>query len=297
MGVNDGRVRNVHQTIQGTSDAWSLVLVAEGYRSSELWQFQIDVGALVDYLRTTAPFDDAFTQQAINVYSLEVESTESGADDLRNNNNLYQDTYFDAAFGANGIDRRITADTTLLEQEVTSAVPDWDTIVLIVNSAIEGGTAITGVAAMVSTAYFNWEAVALHELGHAAFGLRDEYDYLIGPNLDKPGHDIYTGVEPAAANVTTKCARADIKWNHHIGPSIPMPTTSNNNCSVCDPQPNPYSSNTIGAYEGAYHYHCAVYRPAFDCIMRSIRTSSEFCVVCQDKIRADISPVASQVSP
>ena len=62
----------------------------------------------------------------------------------------------------------------------------------------------------------------------------------------------------------------------------PLPTTKNANCSQCDPQASPVPSGIVGTFEGADYYHCAAFRPEYDCRMRTLGVP--FCRVCQDVI-------------
>jgi hypothetical protein len=73
-----------------------------------------------------------------------------------------------------------------------------------------------------------------------------------------------------------------------VAGTTPMPTSTNANCGQCDPQPNPSPAATVGAYEGAGYFHCALYRPQFDCRMRAL--GNPFCAVCQDVIRQALAP-------
>ena len=53
--------------------------------------------------------------------------------------------------------------------------------------------------------------IALHEMGHTAFGLADEYEYFAGCG-GEAGHDHHPAVEPTEPNVTVDTNRATIKW-------------------------------------------------------------------------------------
>jgi len=75
-----------------------------------------------------------------------------------------------------------------------------------------------------------------------------------------------------------------IPWKALIEADVP--TTHNADCKVCDPQPEPSPTGRIGLYEGAYHYHCGVYRPAFHCMMHS--TTDPFCRVCAERTARDL---------
>jgi IgA Peptidase M64 len=87
-------------------------------------------------------------------------------------------TYFDATFCGDGRNRRLlVVDDATAEVVATDQVPDWDAVLVIVNSTVYGGSG--GKIAVLS---LDTEAVnlALHELGHSVFQLADEYDSLPG---------------------------------------------------------------------------------------------------------------------
>jgi hypothetical protein len=48
---------------------------------------------------------------------------------------------------------------------------------------------------------------------------------------------------------------------------------------------------TIGLFEGGDYYHCNVYRPEFDCRMRTV--NQPFCAVCQQVIVKKLTPFLS----
>jgi hypothetical protein len=102
------------------------------------------------------------------------------------------------------------------------------------------------------------EEIALHEMGHTAFGFADEYEYYAGCGVDPPGtHDRYAGAEPGQPNITTNANRTTNKWASLVAAGTPMPTTKNANCALCDPQGNPFSATTVGTYEGAGYFTAA----------------------------------------
>jgi hypothetical protein len=62
-----------------------------------------------------------------------------------------------------------------------------------------------------------------------------------------------------------------------------LPTWSSPDCTVsnegvADPEPG-----AVGLYEGAQYYHCGIYRPQGDCMMRHLGVP--FCAVCDAYIR------------
>jgi hypothetical protein len=262
---------------------FNLVLVAEGYRQTELAQFATDAQQFVNTLFATAPFDDL--QSAFNVYRVDVSSTDSGADDPTacGGTGATPATYFDASFCNAGIQRLLLVNTTTVLGVVNVQVPQWHQIIVIVNSPIWGGAG--GTIGTTSTAG-GWENIAIHELGHAAFGLADEYEYWAGCGVDTT-QNTYTGGEPAEPNVTADSNRTTNKWRDLVLAATAMPTTSNANCTQCDPQGNPLPAGTVGAFEGARYFHCGAFRPEFDCMMRNL---SGFCAVCRRRIRQVLQP-------
>jgi hypothetical protein len=127
----------------------------------------------------------------------------------------------------------------------------------------------------------------MHELGHSAFHLADEYEYWAGCGIDTDRNHHPAG-EPVEPNVTTVNTRATIKWRDLIAAATPVLTTTNPDCTMCDEQPSPVPVGTVGAFEGAHYYHCGAYRPEFDCRMRNL--AAAFCAVCSREIRRTIGP-------
>ena len=69
------------------------------------------------------------------------------------------------------------------------------------NSPVDGGSG--GTIPIVSTARSDWPSAAVHELGHSAFGLADEYAFYAGCGSGEADHDVHIGLEPVEPNVTT----------------------------------------------------------------------------------------------
>jgi hypothetical protein len=296
MGVTDGTVIGATKIVSNgsPSDRWNLVIVSEGYQASELATFATDADNVASTLLSTAPFNDVVgfpfprsLNRAINVYRVDVSSTDSGADDpatCSGGTGATAATFFDASFCNSGIRRLLLADTASVINVVNTHVPQWHAILLMVNSGIYGGGG--GQIGTFSKAPQALE-IALHELGHTAFGLADEYEYWAGCGVDTTQNNHPPG-EPSQPNVTLDSNRATIKWGSLIAAATPMPTTNNANCAVCDPQSNPLPAGTVGAFEGAHYYHCDAYRPEFHCKMRAL--NHPFCAVCSNVIRGTLLP-------
>jgi hypothetical protein len=287
MGTSDGSVLGTTQIVSNGSPAekWNLVILSEGYRASEMTQFQNDVQNFVATLFSTPPFDELWC--ALNIFRIDVTSTDSGADDPAacGGTGATPRTYFDASFCNSGIQRLLIVNEATVHSVVNAQLPQAHMIMVIVNSSTYGGSG--GGVAVFSLAPGANE-IGLHEMGHTAFGFADEYEYYAGCGSGEAGHDSYTGGEPAQPNVTSNTDRATIKWGNLIQAATPLPTTTNADCTRCDPQGNPLSADTVGAYEGAFYNHCGAYRPQFNCRMRAL--GNPYCAVCQQVIRQTLAP-------
>ena len=95
-------------------------------------------------------------------------------------------------------------------------------------------------------------------------------------------------------NVTTVKDLLTIKWRKWISSETrPLPTKSNPKCSDCDKSSSLRALRTIGAFEGANHYRCGIYRPRFECIMG---TGNTFCPVCREAISGVLAPYVPEPS-
>jgi len=266
------------------SDRFNLVLIAEGYQDTEQSQFAADAQAFINFLFATPPFSTNCS--AFNVWRIDVESDESGADDPTacSGTGTEVDTYFDASFCNGGIRRLMSLNSATAINVLNNQVPDWDQGLIIANSNIFGGA---GGSVAITSVGGSWQNTAIHEFGHAAFSLADEYEYWAGCGVDTD-RDHHPAVEPVEPNVTIETDRDLVKWNDLILDATPVPTTENADCTQCDSQGNPYPGQTVvGLYEGAHYYHCDSFRPAFSCMMRNF---APFCPVCTRVILEVLEP-------
>ncbi len=292
MGIGDGTVHGTTLIVNhgSPSERWNLVIVGDGYKVSELATFANDAQDVVNALFAAPPFNDPIgllipgIQSAVNVHRIDVSSTDSGADDPAacGGTGATAATYFDASFCNSGIRRLLLVNNATVLNVVNAEVPQWHAILCLVNSTVYGGGG--GTVATSSKAAGALE-IALHELGHSAFGLADEYEYWAGCGVDT-NRDIHPPSEPSEPNVTTTLT--PLKWSGLVTPGTPVPTTANADCALCDPQGNPVGAASVGAFEGAHYYHCAAYRPQFDCKMRVL--GFDWCAVCRQKIRQVLAP-------
>lgn len=283
MSTSDGYVVGATKIVDHGPDTarWNLVIVADGYQSTELANYHADAQNFVNALRATPPFNELFC--GINVYRIDVVSSQSGADDpgCGGNAPVTANTYFDAKFcslfSGNPLERLLTIDDGLAISVANTYVPLKHQVLCIVNSAKYGGS-----GGSVATCSVNAQAtqIAIHEMGHSAFGLADEYG---GNGAGTPAG------EPSQPNVTRDTNRSTNKWRALIAATTPMPSQCDGTCvgSACVPPATAPAPGAVGTYEGAIYSNCNTYRPLPSCYMRDY---SPFCPVCAGVIRQVLQP-------
>jgi hypothetical protein len=285
MGATDGTVIGATKILDNGPDSerFNLVILSEGYLAGDLGQFASDANSVIQYLQGTPPFTGLMG--AINAYRIDVSSTERGADDpaVTGGTGAVVNTYFDATYGASGVRRALVVDDGLVIQTANVHVPAWHMLMVIVNSDVYGGTG--GSVAVFSLAPSANE-IAVHEMGHTAFGLADEYEYYAGCGIDVD-HDHHPNLEPTQPNVTIASTRDSLKWKDLVATTTAVPTMGNPDCTTCDSSPSTAPAGVVGAFEGAHYYHCGAYRPEFNCKMRALGVP--FCAVCKQAIEDRLS--------
>jgi IgA Peptidase M64 len=288
MTTTDGAVLGTTQIFGSAprNRAFNVVLLADGFTAAQQTDFDNACTTFVNDFRSTAPFDEL--SPAINVFRVNVSSTDSGADDptAGGGTGAIANTYFDASFGGNNIRRLLVCNTTTALQVAAAQVPEFTVVLLVVNSTIYGGSG--GTVGTYSLAGGATE-IAIHEMGHTAFRLADEYAYYAGGA--ETGHDNHPLDEPSEPNVTTNNNRDTLKWGWAVAATTAIPTMSNPNCSQVDDRGSTVPAGTVGLFEGAHYYHCGAYRPEHSCKMQSL--SIPFCRVCRQVIWNRISPLAA----
>src|SRR4030095_529043 len=229
MGTSDGAVIGNTQ-IFGSAPrhrAFNVALLAEAFTLAQQNDFNNACTAFVNAFRATPPFDEL--SPAINVFRINVRSTDSGADDpvSGGGTGATARTYFDASFGGNGIRRLLVCNTTTVLQVAAAQVPEFTAALVVVNSTIYGGSGgWVGTHSLASGA----TEIGIHEMGHTAFGLADEYAYYAGGN--EAGHDHHPAGEPSEPNVTINTDRNTLKWRWAVASFSAIPTVSKPACNT-----------------------------------------------------------------
>lgn len=281
MGTNDGVVGALTALLEPApaADQCNIVLVAEGFTAAEQGDFDDLCDDFVAALQAEPWF--ATAGSGINVYRLNVSSDESGTDDPTDcgGDGTEVDTYFDAQFCNSGIRRCLSGSETIVRDELDDALPQWHVAAVLVNTTDHGGCRSGDV--FWTNVGGSWLTTSMHELGHAAFNLADEYDYWDGCETE----NVRTGeVEP---NITYATTRESLKWRHLVSPGVPVPTLFNSDCSMCNTAANPLTDDlAVGLFEGARYEHCTIFRPVYECRMRV--SSKPFCPVCVEAIALTI---------
>lgn len=287
MSRADGQVLGLTQiaTAGPAASKWNMVVVSDGYTRDQMPQFALDAAAIRDRLFEEPPFDRPRLRGAINIYRLDVASTEAGADKPRcqdgGGTGQAVTTFFDSTFCSDGqTERLLYGDAGLASEIVTAALRRWHQILVLVNDSERGGAG--GNVAWSSNGGDDWREVAIHELGHSAFGLADEYDY--------GGPDHGPGDEPKEPNVSVVADPTRVKWRAQVTAAGTSPTRRNPDCTQVDPGPSGVPASTVGTFEGAKYSHCGLYRPMWNCMMRD--TGAPFCPICTSVILRVMAPFA-----
>jgi IgA Peptidase M64 len=146
MSTSDGTVLGTTQ-IFGSAPrkrAFNIVMLAEGFTNAQQNDFNNACNAFVTAFRAVPPYDEL--SPAINVFRVNVASTDSGADDPASTGGTGATarTYFDATFGANGIRRLLVCNNTTALTVAAAQLPEFTVVLVVVNSTVYGGSGRLG---------------------------------------------------------------------------------------------------------------------------------------------------------
>ncbi|GAB3976240.1 hypothetical protein GCM10028806_35340 [Spirosoma terrae] len=160
------------------SNRINICLLPDGYQASEMTKFRSDAQLFVNSLQSSAPFTQY--KAYLNVFLIRVPSNQSGAshagtasDEPFGQPIETIDNYFGSQFDTYGIHRLVTVNNyTRVTNVLATNLPDYDMVVVLVNSPYYGGS---GGGISVATTHPSSGEIAIHEIGHSFVSLADEY--------------------------------------------------------------------------------------------------------------------------
>lgn len=161
-----------------------LVILGDGYQEAELPRFAEDADAVLTALLALEPW--ARHANLLNVWRADATSSASGISHAEYATPLIRETAWSCTYGCQDLSRLICCDEAAMVDAVSSKLPAFDAILVIVNDPTYGGAG--GFTYAAATNGEDGVEVAVHEVGHALVGLWDEYDYglagtgSVGPN-------------------------------------------------------------------------------------------------------------------
>jgi hypothetical protein len=253
-----------------------IVVVSEGYDASEKAKFWRDAERAAQALFRHEPF--ASLRDRFSVRAVFAPSQASGVSVPRRGQwlNTPVDSHFDTFYS----DRYLTTSAQQKVYDLIGNIP-FEHIVVMVNTGIYGGGGIYNSLTIMNSDHPTFNAVMVHEFGHAFGGLADEYAY--GDQAETP---YPADTEPWEPNITT-LHDFPAKWQDMLPQGTPIPTPLDELdkqdvrriWNTFTPQQKSLLNLKLGVYEGAGYQARGVYRPVQECRMR-INECEEFCPVC-----------------
>lgn len=251
-----------------------VVILGDGYTAAQADDFAADAKQVADGLFDITPYSDYLPY--LNVVGVFAPSAQSGADhpaydpgcadggtshpisccpdSTAPSTASYKDTRYDSSYCYYGIQRLLVPiDEPAVQADATTAYPDWDQLLMVVNDEEYGGS---GGSLATTSLNPNGLEVMKHELGHGLLKLDDEYtDFTPGyPPCSDTGRAGIT--DPCAANVTDATTRAQLKWVRWVDVDTAIPTSS------------PKPASVVGLFQGAHYSPTTWYRSCDSCLMR-----------------------------
>lgn len=158
----------------GALNRIDIVIVGDGYTSSELNIYALDAGAIAEEFFNQKPLSDY--KSYFNVHRVDVVSQQSGVDN-DTARNISRNTALDMSYWCSGLERLLCGNMQKIKQYAANA-RKVDQILAIANSAKHGGAGYwnDGVGTLAGRNPSSVET-AIHEFAHIFGKLGDEYDY------------------------------------------------------------------------------------------------------------------------
>lgn len=245
------------------ADCIDVAILAEGYTEAEMDLFYKDAEKACESLFFYEPFKSM--KSRFNIVAVASPSKDSGVSVPRKND--WKQTAFNSHFDTFYSDRYLTTSRVKSIHNALSGIP-YEHIIIIVNTEEYGGGGIYNSYTLTAAHHPTFKPVVVHEFGHSFGGLGDEYFY----EEDVMTDTYPLNVEPWEPNISTRVDFSS-KWEDMLPAGVPAPTP---------PQMN--KQYLVGVYEGGGYSAKGIYRPSFDCRMRTNEYPT-FCPVCQRSIR------------
>jgi hypothetical protein len=242
-----------------------VVIIPEGYSADEMGKFVEDCQKFTHDMFHYKPYSD--NMDKFNIWGILAPSQESGVDIPADG--IWKNTIMDFGYYTFDSERYLMTFDNKSVRDIAANAP-YDQIYVLVNSDKYGGGAIYNFYNVSVNSNSKSAAILIHEFGHGFAGLADEYF-----DSSTSYNDFYKlDVEPWEPNITT-LVDFDKKWKHLLKKRTPIPT------------PDPVKKkniNSLGAYEGGGYVAKGVYRPRYDCMMKTFNGDT-FCPACVEAIQ------------
>ena len=240
-----------------------VAILAEGYTEKEMNVFYQDAQKACESLFSHEPFRSM--KNKFNIVAVASPSIDSGVSVPRENQ--WKHTAVHSHFDTFYSDRYLTTSRVKAIHNALAGIP-YEHIIILANTDVYGGGGIYNSYTLTTAHHAMFKPVVVHEFGHSFAGLADEYFY-----EDDVMTDTYPlDVEPWEQNISTRVNFAS-KWKDMLAPNTPVPTPATQ-----------HQSYPVGVYEGGGYSAKGIYRPAFNCRMKT-NEYPEFCPVCRRAIQ------------
>lgn len=243
-------------------DCIDVAILAEGYTEKEMNTFYKDAQSACESLFAHEPFKSK--KNKFNIVAVASPSMDSGVSVPREKQ--WKHTAVNSHFDTFYSDRYLTTSRVKDIHNALAGIP-YEHIIILANTDVYGGGGIYNSYTLTTAHHPMFKPVVVHEFGHSFGGLADEYFY---------DEDIMTDtypldVEPWEQNISTR-VNFGSKWEDMLQPGTPIPTPTKQE-----------SKYPVGVYEGGGYSSKGIFRPAFNCRMRT-NEHPVFCPVCQRAI-------------